>query len=42
MPQYFIKRTKVKPNLSFGVYSSVYGVRQKSLRSNHIVLNAST
>jgi hypothetical protein len=42
MPQYSIKRTKVKLNLSFGVYSCVYGVCQKSLRSNHIGLNAST
>jgi hypothetical protein len=42
MPQYSIKRTKAKLNLSFGVYSCVYGVCQKSLRSNHIGLNAST
>jgi hypothetical protein len=42
MPQYSIKRTKAKLNLSFDVYSYVYGVCQKSLRSNHIGLNAST
>ena len=42
MSQYSIKRTKAKLNLSFGVYSCVYGVCQKSLRSNHIGLKAST
>jgi hypothetical protein len=42
MPQYSIKRTKAKLNMSFSVYSCVYGVCQKSLRSNRIGLNAST
>jgi hypothetical protein len=42
MPQYSIKRTKAKLNLSFSVYPCVYGVCQKSLRINHIGLNAST
>jgi hypothetical protein len=42
MPQYSIKHTKAKLNLSFSVYSCVYGVCQKSLRINHIGLNAST
>jgi hypothetical protein len=42
MPQYSIKRTKAKLNLLFGMYSCVYGVCQKSLRNNHIGLNAST
>jgi hypothetical protein len=41
MPQYSIKRTKAKLNLSFSVYSYVYGVCQKSLSNNHIGLNTS-